>query len=226
MKKLFLFTIFVLLLIAAGCSDETVNVKPRNQKPVITPEIAEPRPRIIAFGDSLSAGFGLPEEESYPFLLQQKIDADGFSYEVINAGVSGETTLGGLERIDWVLEEPNVEILVLELGANDLLRGIPVDQMKANLEKMIQKSLKKNVRVLLCGMLAPPTMGSEYQAQFTNVYPELASKYKLDFLPFILEGVALDPKLNQKDGIHPNAAGEKIMTQNVYKILKPMLSKK
>ena len=188
-------------------------------------QIVSDRPKIVAFGDSLTAGFGLAEKESYPFLLQQQLKSDGFDYEVINAGVSGETSLGGLERIDWVLEQDNVRILVLELGANDLLRGLPVARMKKNLSTIIKKAQAKNVEVLLCGMLAPPTMGAQYQRDFVMTFPDLASDHQVEFLPFVLEGIALDPKLNQGDGIHPNAEGAKVLTANVYKALMPLLEK-
>ncbi len=194
-------------------------------KPRPSIQITSDRPKIVAFGDSLTAGFGLEEKESYPYLLQKKLEADDFNYEVVNAGVSGETSLGGLERIDWVLEQENVRILVLELGANDLLRGLPVHKMKENLDTIIKKAKAKNVKVLLCGMLAPPTMGAQYQREYVNAFPELASAQKVVFLPFLLENIALNKDLNQGDGIHPNAKGEIIMTDNVYKALKPMLEK-
>jgi acyl-CoA thioesterase I len=193
-------------------------------KPLATPQIATDKPKIVAFGDSLSAGFGLLEKESYPYLLQEKLKADGHDFEVINAGVSGDTTLGGLERIDWVLEIENIKVLILELGANDLMRGVPVAKVKANLETMIRKAKAKNVRILLCGMLAP-SGSSDYAREFTNLFPDLATEHKLEFLPFLLDGVALKKELNQADGIHPNAEGEKIMTENVYKALKPMIAK-
>src|SRR5436190_974187 len=194
-------------------------------RPLRTPQAASNRPKIIALGDSLTAGFGLAEKESYPYLLQEKLKADGYDYEVVNAGVSGDTSLGGLERSDWVLEQDNAKILILELGANDLLRGMPVEKMKSNLEKIIRKAKAKNLKVLLCGMLAPPSMGSEYQREFTMAFPDLASENKVEFLPFLLEKVAMKKELNQGDGIHPNAAGEIIMTENIYKALKPMLEK-
>ena len=192
-------------------------------KPLAMPKVDNTKPKIVAFGDSLTAGFGLTEKESYPYLLQEKLRSDGLDYEVINAGVSGDTTLGGLERIDWVLEMENVKVLVLELGANDLLRGIPPAKMRANLDQMIRKAKAKNVKVLFCGMLAPPTMGADYQRAFTSAFPELATEHKVEFLPFLLENVALKKELNQADGIHPNAEGEKVMTDNVYRALKPML---
>lgn len=194
-------------------------------KPLATPPITANRPKIIAFGDSLTAGFGLAEKESYPYLLQEKLKADGFDYEVVNAGLSGDTSLGGLERADWVLQQDNAKILILELGANDLLRGVPVAEMKKNLDQILRKAKARNLKILLCGMLAPPTMGAQYQQQFTMAFPDLASEHKVDFLPFLLDNVATKKDLNQADGIHPNVDGEKIMTDNVYKALKPMLGK-
>ncbi|MCB1024209.1 MAG: arylesterase [Acidobacteria bacterium] len=190
---------------------------------MIKPVTSSDRPKIIAFGDSLTAGFGLTESEAYPYLLQKKLDSLGYKYEVVDAGVSGETSLGGLERVDWILGQENVRIVILELGANDLLRGVPVENMKKNLDAILEKIKAKNVDVLLCGMLAPETMGRDYQRDFISAFPELASKHKVAFLPFLLEGVAMDPKLNQADGIHPNPKGTKIMTENIFKALKPLL---
>ena len=192
-------------------------------KPLVTPQTTTGRPKIIAFGDSLTAGFGLAEKESYPYLLQQKLKADGYDYEVINAGVSGDSSLGGLERADWVLGQENTRILILELGANDLLRGMSPAKMKENLDKIIRKAKARNIEVLLCGMLAPPTAGSDYQREFTMAFPDLAEEHDVAYLPFLLEGVALKKELNQPDGIHPNAEGEKIMTENVYRALKPLI---
>ncbi|MFM9904883.1 MAG: arylesterase [Pyrinomonadaceae bacterium] len=211
---------------ASGCSV----VRPGQNavaanRPLATPQVTANRPKIIAFGDSLTAGFGLSEKESYPYLLQEKLKADGYDYEVVNAGASGDTSLGGLERADWVLEQDNARILILELGANDLLRGIPVAQMKKNLDQIIRKAKAKNIKVLLCGMLAPPTMGAEYQRAFQLAFPDLATEHKVEFLPFLLENIALKKELNQADGIHPNPEGERIMTDNVYKALKPILQK-
>lgn len=215
----------VAAIFAATLTSCSVEKPSRSQevKPLMTPAAVSRRPKIVAFGDSLTAGFGLTENESYPYLLQQRLNADGYNYEVINAGVSGDTSLGGAERVDWVLGQEDVRILILELGANDLLRGMPVPQLRQNLEKIIQKAQAKNVDVLLCGMLAPPTVGAAYQREFTGVFPDLASKYKVAYLPFLLENVALQKNLNQADGIHPNAEGARIMTENIYKELKPML---
>lgn len=217
------FIFLVLGLSGCGAASSKTASGPTPVRPLATPQIDVGRPKIVAFGDSLTAGFGLTENESYPYLLQQKLNAAGYNYEVVNAGVSGDTSLGGLERIDWVLEMDNVEILILELGANDLLRGIPVAKMKANLDQIIRKAKAKNIQVLLCGMLAPPTMGAAYQRDYTVAFPDLASEHKVAFVPFLLENIALKKELNQADSIHPNADGEKIMTDNIYKELKKML---
>ncbi len=214
---------FIYLIAGCGVSGPSRNTAASN-KPLVMPKMTTNRPKIIAFGDSLTAGFGLSEKESYPYLLQEKLNADGYDFEVVNAGVSGDTSLGGLERSDWVLEQENAKILILELGANDLLRGAPVEKMKANLGRIIRKAKAKNMKILLCGMLAPPTMGAQYQREYTMAFPDLASEHKVAFLPFLLENVALRKELNQADGIHPNAAGAKIMADNIYKALKPMLA--
>ncbi len=215
---------FIFFLMSCGTSSAKREFEqPRERTQV--PQTVSNKPKIVAFGDSLTAGFGLSEKDSYPYLLQEKLRADGYDYDVVNAGVSGDTSAGGLERIDWSLEQDNVQILILELGANDLLRGLPVEKMKENLSTMIKKAKAKNVKVLFCGMLAPPTMGAKYQREFVSVFPDLAAEHKVEFLPFLLENIATNPKLNQPDGIHPNAEGEKIMTDNVYNALKPLLKK-
>lgn len=219
------FIFLTAFTIACSSSKPVDNSRSANAKPLATPQFTGDKPKIIAFGDSLTAGFGLSEKESYPYLLQEKLKADGFDFEVVNAGVSGDTSLGGLERADWVLEQTEARIVILELGANDLLRGVPPAKMKDNLDKIIRKAKAKNLKVLLCGMLAPPTMGVEYQREFTTVFPDLASEHKVAYLPFLLENVALKKELNQADGIHPNPAGTVIMTNNIYNALKPMLAR-
>lgn len=219
----FVFSVFFFTSCDVSTAKKQANSNAR--RPLATPQIKSDKPKIVAFGDSLTAGFGLLEKESYPYLLQEKLKADGYDYEVLNAGVSGDTSIGGLERIDWVLEQENVQILILELGANDLLRRMPVDKMKKNLAQIIEKAQAKRIKVLFCGMLAPPNIGAQYQRDYQMAFPDLASEYKVEFLPFLLENVALNKELNQPDGIHPNAEGEKIMTENVYKALKPLLSK-
>ena len=227
-RRAFIILSFTLLAFSLLACDSLTAQKQFNgngKNPLKTPQVVSNKPKIVAFGDSLTAGFGLLEKESYPYLLQEKLKADGFDYEVLNAGVSGDTSIGGLERVDWILEQENVQILILELGANDLLRRMPVDKMKQNLSQIIKKAKAKNVKVLFCGMLAPPSVGAEYQRQYTAVFPDLATEHKVEFLPFLLENVAVNKDLNQADGIHPNAKGEIIMTENVYKALKPMLKK-
>jgi acyl-CoA thioesterase-1 len=220
--------IFTVLSIAAffvACGSAGFEQVDVDSKPLVLPKNSVAKPKIVAFGDSLTAGFGLEENESYPYLLQQKLNADGFNYEVVNAGVSGDTSRGGLERIDWTLENDGVQVLILELGANDLLRGLSPRAMRENLDKIIQKAKAKNVKVLLCGMLAPPSLDANYQREFTNTFPDLAEKYKIAYLPFLLDKIALQKDLNQADGIHPNAKGTQMMTENVYRELKPLLSK-
>lgn len=215
----------VAILSSCSTADESAAFAGDPSRPITVPPTKSKRPKILAFGDSLTAGFGLAQNESYPYLLQKRLDADGFEYEVVDAGLSGDTTVGGLDRIDWVLEGDGISIMILELGGNDLLRRMPVENMRRNLEVMIEKAQAKNIKVLLCGMLAPPGLGVRYQRDFQMTFPDLAEKYDLEFLPFILEGVAAKKELNQADGIHPNAEGAKIMTENVYTALKPLLEK-
>jgi acyl-CoA thioesterase I len=193
--------------------------------PTASPSKTEDLPAIVAFGDSLTAGYGLSEEESYTTLLQQKLDEKNYRYRVINAGVSGDTSAGGVRRIDWALQSDNVKFLILELGGNDALRGQPVTVMKNNLAQIIERAQSRGVTVILAGMEAPPNLGEEYTRAYRGVFRDLAKKYKLAFLPFVLEGVGGKAEFNQSDGIHPNAEGERIMTENVWKVLEPLLKK-
>ncbi len=181
-------------------------------------------PAIVAFGDSLTAGYGLTEEQSYTALLQRKLDVAGYRYRVVNAGVSGDTSAGGARRIDWALEG-NVKFLILELGGNDGLRGLPVAEMKKNLASIIERAQARNVTVILAGMEAPPNLGGDYTAQFRHAFRDLAKKYNVKLIPFVLEGVGGLAEMNQPDGIHPNAEGEKILTETVWRALEPMLKK-
>jgi acyl-CoA thioesterase-1 len=181
------------------------------------------RPKIVALGDSLTAGYGLLEMQAYPALLQKKLDEDGYDWEVINAGVSGDTTAAGLQRLDWALQEPNVRVLILELGANDGLRGLPVDQMKKNLAAIIEGAQTRRISVLLAGMEAPPNYGPEYASSFRQVYRELAGQYKVIFVPFMLDKVAGIGTLNQADGIHPNIQGTHIVAETLWHALRPMV---
>ena len=194
-------------------------------RPAATPAVArDARPLIVAFGDSLTAGYGLPSAQAYTTLLQQKLDAAGLGYRVVNAGVSGDTSAGGVRRIAWALEG-NARVVILELGGNDALRGLPVAELRKNLTQIIEAAQKRGVTVLLAGMEAPPNLGVAYTTAFRQVYRDLARQYKLAFIPFVLEGVGGVRTLNQPDGIHPNAEGEKRMTETVWRSLKPLLSK-
>ena len=179
---------------------------------------------ILFYGNSLTAGYGLDENESFPSLIEDRIDSLGLKYSVINAGLSGETTSGGLKRIDWVMKQ-KVDIFFLELGANDMLRGLPVDQTRKNLSEIISIVKAKNpgVKIGLCEMMAPPNMGEEYVTEFTKIYTELASSSEIEFIPFFLEGVAGHENLLLKDGKHPNAEGQLIVAENIWKSLEIML---
>ncbi len=194
--------------------------------PTPTPARAEQFPVIVAFGDSLASGYGLPEDQSFTVLLQQNLDQKGHRYRVMNAAIAGDTSAGGARRIDWALQQENVKYLILELGGNDGLRGQPVAELKKNLARIIERARERGVVVILAGMEAPPNLGEEYTRQFRQVYRDLAKQYKLSFIPFVLEGVGGRPELNQPDGIHPNAEGEKIMTENVWRVLEPLLTNK
>lgn len=182
-------------------------------------------PQIILFlGNSLTAGYGLDPAQSFPSLIQQKIDTLGWNFEVINAGLSGETSSGGLRRINWLLNR-KIDVLVLELGGNDALRGILVDITKKNLQSIIEETKSKypNVKIVIAGMMAPPNLGQDYTSQFRSIFPELAEKNDALLLPFLLEGVGGNPELNLPDGIHPTAQGHKIVAENVWKVLKLVL---
>lgn len=181
---------------------------------------------IIFFGDSLTVGLGLrdPAEEAFPGLIQKKLTAAHLPWRVVNAGLSGETTSGGLRRVDWILRQP-VDVFVLELGGNDGLRGIEPAVSRVNLQGIIDRIRAKNpaVKILLAGMQMPPSLGPDYTSDFAAIYPELAEKNHLPLVPFLLDGVALNPELNQRDGIHPTAEGHAIVAETVWKYLEPLL---
>ena len=179
---------------------------------------------ILFFGDSITAGYGLDSENAFPALIQNRLDSLGLEYNVVDAGFSGETSAGGLRRVDWILQQP-VEIFVLELGGNDGLRGLNPENTKENLQGIIQKveSAYPDATIILAGMEAPPNMGSDYTERFRSIYKELAANNDVIFLPFILEGVAGDPDLNLADGIHPTAEGHEIVAENVWEVLEPLL---
>ncbi len=186
---------------------------------------ASTAPKVILFyGDSLTAGYGLSPEEAFPALVEKKLNKAEKKVKVVNAGLSGETSAGGLSRIDWVLRQP-IDIFVLELGANDGLRGLPVDQTRKNLQGIIDKVKSKypTCKIVLAGMMVPPNMGKEYTEDFRSVYPSLASKNKATLIPFILDGVGGIEKLNQADGIHPNVEGHQIISSRIVGVFEKLL---
>jgi acyl-CoA thioesterase-1 len=214
------------MAVVAACGgnagDERASNQPQEPAPATSDRSGSGRPRIVALGDSLTAGLGLVESDAYPALLQKKLDAGGYPFEVVNAGVSGDTSAGGVRRLDWALEG-DVRVLILALGANDGLRGLPVDEMKKNLEDIIERAKERNIVVILAGMEAPPNYGPDYTSSFRRAYQELAREQEVIFLPFLLENVAGDPSLNQGDGIHPNARGAGIIADGMWKVLRPVL---
>ncbi len=228
-NKILILTSFVLLI---SCGD-----KPTKEAQVIssstdskeetmnTANKSSEKKNILFFGDSLTAGYQLSEEQAFPFLIQQKIDSLGLKYNCINAGLSGETTAGGLNRIDWVLKQP-VDIFLLELGANDVLRGLDLDQTEKNLNGIIEKVNAKypEAEIIIVGMQAPPNMGSDYINKFNKIFPKLSQQHEAGLVKFLLEGVAGNPALNLQDNIHPNVEGHKILTETVWSELKKFLS--
>lgn len=201
---------------------------PEQREPTVTatpvvPSTGDERPKVVVLGDSLTAGLGLVETQSFPGLLQQKADAAGFDFEIVNAGVSGDTSAGGLRRAEWALQE-DVRVMLVALGANDGLRGLSVSEMRQNVAQIIEKARARGVVVVLAGMEAPPNYGNEYAAAFRQAYRDLAREHKVPFIPFLLDKVAGEPALNQSDGIHPNAAGAAIVADTVWAVLEPILN--
>ncbi len=220
--------VFILcfLLCACGSNNETkvtetsVTIDTTNNKASNTKTKT-----ILFFGNSLTAGYGLEMEQAFPALIQQKIDSLELPYQVVNAGVSGETTAGGASRVDWILKQP-VDIFVLELGANDGLRGIPVEETRKNLQTIMDKVKAKypDAKIVLAGMQVPPNMGRQYATDFKNLFPQLAEKNNAVLVPFLLEGVGGVASLNLQDGIHPTPEGHHILAQNVWQVLQPHLN--
>ena len=173
-------------------------------------------------GDSLTAGLGLATEQSYPSLIGKRLKESGYDYEIVNAGVSGDTSAGGLRRLDWSLDG-DVRVLILALGANDGLRGLPPRELKKNLAAVLDRAREKKIPVILAGMEAPPNNGPDYTRDFRNVYSDLAKEYGVRFIPFLLQGVAGNASLNQADGIHPNVRGAELVADLVWKELEPVL---
>jgi len=212
------------LLTACRAAPPSGSAPPAPEAPAAAPVASteEGRPRVVILGDSLTAGLGLLEAQSYPALLQQKIDTDGYDFEVENAGVSGDTSAGGLRRLDWALQG-NARILVLALGGNEGLRGLSTAEMKNNLTQVIERARERNVLVILAGMEAPPNYGGEYATAFRQAFREVAQKERVTFIPFLLVKVAGQPALNQADGIHPNTRGAEIVADTVWNVLRPAL---
>jgi acyl-CoA thioesterase-1 len=215
-------------LVALSCSSNEPAAVARESasappEPVATPT-ATTRPRIVFLGDSLTAGYGLELEQAVPSLIQKQLNAEGYGFEVVNAGVSGDTSAGGLRRLQWSLDG-DVRVLVVELGANDGLRGLPVAEMKQNLKTIIRTAKMRGIDVLLTGMEAPPNYGSAYTAEFRRAYRDLAAEEGVAFMPFYLYEVAGVPTLNIADGIHPNPEGSRIVEANLWRALKPLLDK-
>lgn len=205
----FVAAFFAAAIFAHGVAAQTAAVEKKN---------------IVFLGDSLSAGYGVPPDQAFPALIAEKIHAANLPFDVSNAGVSGDTTAGGLRRIDWLLQK-NIDVLVLELGANDGLRGLPIPQVKANLQAIIDKAKSKNpnVKIVLAGMQIPPNMGAQYAADFRQAFIDVAKQNNAALIPFLLEGVGGRRDLNQPDAIHPTVAGHKIVADTVWQILEPLL---
>jgi acyl-CoA thioesterase I len=197
-----------------------VTTQPDQPKRAVSAE----RPRIVAFGNSLTAGLGVPPDQSYPAHLQRTLDAAGYAYRVVNAGVSGDTTAGGIRRVSWVLNSTPA-IVILELGANDGLRGLSLHETKANLERIIQQLQQASVTVVLAGMKLPPNYGQDYTGGFEALYQSLAKQYRLTLIPFFLDGVAGSSSLNQADGIHPTGEGYRLIVERVFPTLEPLLER-
>ena len=216
----------VVLICLASCSNPTSKQQSRETEAKVKNDDQEtPIKRILFFGNSLTAGYGLENpDDAFPGLIQKKIDSLNLPYQVVNAGLSGETTAGGNERIGWLLKQ-QIDIFVLELGANDGLRGLPVEETYRNLQSIIDKvrSAWPDCKIVLTGMLVPPSMGQDYAENFKQVFPKLAKENKLSLVPFLLESVAGEVKLNQNDGIHPTKEGQRIMADNVWKTVYPLL---
>ena len=229
--KFLKFCYFIVLLLCYGCGNDTAQ-KIIEEKEAIsqteeTETTASNSKTILCFGDSITAGYGLDDNKNaFPAVLQQKIDSLDLNYTVINSGLSGETTAGGKSRINWVLNQA-ISVFVLELGANDGLRGVPLSETRSNLQAIIDAVQKKSPKttIILAGMELPPNMGQDYTTEFRQIYSDLAAKNNLEFIPFILKDVGGIAELNQSDGIHPTIEGHKIVANTVWDILEPVLNR-
>ncbi len=221
-------TILPILLIATqlllGCQGQPKQEDQKEKEAPVAATTEEDTKTILFFGNSLTAGYGLDISEAFPALIQERIDSLGLPYTVVNAGLSGETTASGSSRVEWVLRDP-VDIFVLELGGNDGLRGISTEETRKNLIEIIEKVRGTNpdVKIILAGMQIPPNMGEEYTSRFKVIFPELAEQKNTALIPFLLKNVGGIPDLNLPDGIHPTAEGHKIVAENIWEVLQPLL---
>jgi acyl-CoA thioesterase-1 len=217
-----LLPLLVLALAAVACerTPEQEGAAPVRQP--AEPAVQAAAPRIVCLGDSLTAGLGVAPDEAYPALLQKRLEAAGYRYEVVNAGVSGDTSAGGLRRLDWSLDE-RARLLIVALGGNDALRGLPVPAMRGNLSAIIEGARSRDVAVLLAGMEAPPNFGRAYTREFRDAYEELARQHDVAFVPFLLEGVAGVRRLNQPDGVHPTAEGQRAIAELLWPAVERLL---
>lgn len=228
MRRPTLIVIALAFVVASGCRTRENGPEDKDLKPAAAATADRPagprvvaRPRIVVLGDSLTAGLGLPAALAYPTLLQSRLNEEGLDYEVVNGGVSGDTSAGGLSRLEWALQG-DVRILIVALGGNDGLRGLAPEALKKNLADIIERAQARHVKVILAGMEAPPNYGRDYIVSFHKVYPALAREYDVALVPFLLQDVAGSETLNQPDGIHPTAAGARIVADNVWRVLKPI----
>jgi acyl-CoA thioesterase-1 len=191
---------------------------------ILEPGLGVSEKTILVLGDSLTAGYGIDPDDAYPALLQKKVAERSLAYKVVNGGLSGETSAGGLRRVDWLLKR-KVDVLILELGANDGLRGISLDSTRTNLQGIIDKVRAANpkVKIVIAGMMVPPNLGPQYTSGFREIFEKLAEENNASLIPFLLDGVAGDPQLNLPDGIHPTAEGHRIIVETVWKVLEPLL---
>jgi acyl-CoA thioesterase-1 len=214
------------LALTTACAPADAPVDARANVADTTTAPADSSGIILFLGTSLTAGYGIGAEFAYPALIQQKLDSLNYPLRVVNAGLSGETSAGGLRRIDWSLQQP-IAILVLELGANDGLRGLPISSLRRNLREIIERTRKRypDAAIVIAGMEAPPNLGGPYTTEFRNVFRDIAEEFDAALIPFLLEGVAAVPELNQDDGIHPNIEGQQRVAANVWKVLHPVIQR-
>jgi acyl-CoA thioesterase I len=226
MKRFFLtelISAIACLILLCSCSEKKAD--PIEKETLIKDTISRDTMKtILCYGNSLTAGYGVDLNQAWPALLQKRIDSLGMRYKVINAGLSGETSAAGISRLDWVLKQP-VDIFIIELGANDGLRGISVKLTRQNLQTIIDKvrKISPQAKIVLAGMQIPPSMGDDYAKDFGKIFPELAAKNDIPLIPFLLDGVGGESKYNQGDGVHPTAEGYKIVLENVWVVLKKLL---